>query len=163
MLATLVDLIVPSEEGSPGARDTGVAERLERQAGRSAEMWARYVRGLAAIDRVARQHAGAPFLRLSPAGQLDILGRIGVVAERVRWRRNASWTARVLRRLARIHYSVPGWGSRHGMGTAHDFFARLVNDVLAEFWTSRQAWQWISYDGPPMSEGYPDLGTPRTA
>ncbi|MBI2216278.1 MAG: gluconate 2-dehydrogenase subunit 3 family protein [Candidatus Rokubacteria bacterium] len=163
MLSALAELIVPSDGDGPGARDTRVAESLERHASRSAEVRARYARGLAAIDLVARRHAGSPFLGLPPARQLDVLGRIHAVAERVRWRRDASWAARVRRRLARVHYSVAGWGARHGMGEAHVFFPRLVDDVLAQFWTSRQAWQWVSYDGPPMSEGYPDLGTPRGA
>jgi hypothetical protein len=163
MVAALADLIVPCDGDGPGARDARVAPRLEQRVGTSAQARARYSRGLAAIDRVARRHRGRPFLALPPEAQRDVLARVDRVARRVAWTRDASLARRAGRRLALLHYSGPGWRARHGMDEAKIFFPQLVDDVLSMFWTSSAAWRWIGYDGPPMAEGYPELAQPRGA
>jgi hypothetical protein len=76
-MATLVvmsDLIIPSDEHSPGAKEAGVAAFIDVMVGASPEetrtMWRE---GLAAIDKASEKKYSKKYADASPENQLDLL------------------------------------------------------------------------------------------
>lgn len=147
LLARLAELIVPAEEGVPGAADVGVIGALERKLAASPVERGRYARGLPAYDRLARRRFGRPFLDLAEAEQVALLEQIdehgaggaGIPGVVVRVRRAAAVV----------------------VSPASHLFPVLVRDVMEAYYTTPQAWRWLEYDGPPMPAGYLDVLRPR--
>lgn len=67
--------LIPSDDTSPGATEAGAARYIDRALGGAlASSRDAYTAGLAALDTYARTAAGgAPFARLAPAAQDDVL------------------------------------------------------------------------------------------
>lgn len=162
MLVALVDQVVPAPgtDGGPGAAETKLVARLEQRLAASPELRAIYTRGMAAIDRVARRRGGRAFADLDAPEQFQVLARIDRAVERTRWTRDACVVLRAARRARRAWYTVVPI-VRPRMGEASRFFPRLVDDVFETFYTASASWEWLGYDGPPMSEGYAELTQPR--
>ncbi len=78
ILDELTELIIPTDEHSPGARAAGVAAYLD---GRLAELIdeenkKRWHEGLRRIDALAREMYGMPFMQAAPEQRLAVLSRI---------------------------------------------------------------------------------------
>ena len=78
LVEELSEMIVPTDEHSPGAKAAKVAAYID---GRLAEAWEPADRtawrdGLALVDQLSRDTSGKPFLESSPAERLSLLTRI---------------------------------------------------------------------------------------
>jgi len=84
LLDELAEMIIPSDEHSPGARAAKVASYIDA---RLAEAWedsdrTTWREGLRLIDRLATQSAGRPFVEASAEQRLALLQRIAEREER---------------------------------------------------------------------------------
>jgi gluconate 2-dehydrogenase gamma chain len=75
MVEQLVDLIIPPD-GSPGAKDAGVAEFIDFMAANDPEMKQPFHDGLKWLDDFARNSAGAGFVSLDAAQQEGLLSQL---------------------------------------------------------------------------------------
>jgi hypothetical protein len=75
ILRALLDRLIPSEDGFPGAVDAGVENYLARQfAGSCAHEATRLARGLLQLDAESFARHGVPFVSLAPSRQDALLG-----------------------------------------------------------------------------------------
>jgi hypothetical protein len=72
-LVRLTDLIVPVENGKPGAVAAGVPEWIDMLAGANDQLKASYVSGLAWIDAGMQRRGAADFIRAAPSEQTALL------------------------------------------------------------------------------------------
>lgn len=81
IVATIADHIIPRTE-TPGARDVGVDRFIGRMLSEyySDDERARFLDGLADVDRRAHRAAGRPFLESSAAEQLDLVAALDAEA-----------------------------------------------------------------------------------
>lgn len=81
IVATIADHIIPRTE-TPGARDAGVDRFIGRMLSEyyGDEERARFLDGLADVDRRARRATGHPFLELSAAEQHDLVATLDAEA-----------------------------------------------------------------------------------
>lgn len=142
----LAAVIVPSDDTSPGAKDAGVADALDRLLASAPSRRGLYARGLLSFDDWARRKHGQAFASLPRREQMKLL------EEADRMHRGRSRGSRIRRAVKNLYYlwRLP----------AVELFPHLVEDVLQAFYTSSVGWIWLGYDGPPMPQGYPDL-SPR--
>ena len=76
MVATVADLIIPTDEVSPGARAAGVHDWIDFVVANSpAGVQQRWQEGLAALDRASEESDGKKFLELEPELQRRLLER----------------------------------------------------------------------------------------
>ncbi|MGH9367240.1 MAG: gluconate 2-dehydrogenase subunit 3 family protein [Thermoanaerobaculia bacterium] len=151
LLEILSSLIVPSDEGGPGAREAGVVEILELRLASSPSRQGLYTRGLPGFDRISRKRYGRPFSALAISQQLDLLHEIdrlsNVKTGSVSVARKALVKSLNLYRILRF--------------PAVQLLPELIDDVMQTFYTSPVSAAWLGYDGPPMPRGYLDLERPR--
>ena len=78
MVDELSDLIIPTDEVSPGARAARVAGEIDRRIADSidAESKARWHTGLRAVNDLAREMTGTAFMQASPEQRLAVLTRM---------------------------------------------------------------------------------------
>jgi hypothetical protein len=150
LLEALSDLLLPSSEGSPGAREAEVARSIERILEASPSQRALYARGLESLESSSRKRKGRGFLELAKEEQLELLRRID---RRSRTGSGAPETEGLLGKASSL--------CREARFPVLQFFPVLVQDVRRVFYTSPVAWKWLGYDGPPMPDGYPDVTRPR--
>jgi hypothetical protein len=83
LLDTLTELIIPTDDHSPGAHDAGVAAFIDRSVAETylPEDKASWRKGLAAINTLSQSTNGGPFMKSSKAQQVDLLKTIAA-AER---------------------------------------------------------------------------------
>jgi hypothetical protein len=102
LLDELTELIIPTDEHSPGARAAGVAAYIDGRLAESLEPdWqARWRSGLEAVDALSRELHGKPFLAATPDQRVAVLTRMAAAesdpktpAERF-FRELKRWTAR---------------------------------------------------------------------
>lgn len=73
----VVGHIIPSEEGSPGAREAGVTEYIDRAlSGFMRDLQPVYREGLAEFEAFAVETAGAPYLDLDGEQQLAVIAEL---------------------------------------------------------------------------------------
>lgn len=73
--------IIPSEEGSPGARDAGVVYYIDRAlAGFMRELQPLYRRGLRALSKLAEDSFGQEFVALDESRQRELIERMDAAA-----------------------------------------------------------------------------------
>jgi len=82
-LVRLTDLIIPVEEGKPGAAAAGAAAWIDMLASENAELKDRYTTGLAWMDGAMKKRGAADFVSATPAEQTALLDLIA-------YRRNQS-------------------------------------------------------------------------
>lgn len=82
-LERLTDLIIPVENGAPGAVASGAAAWIDLLASESAELKKIYIDGLAWLDRAMQQRGAKDFVSAPPAQQTALLDLIA-------YRRNQS-------------------------------------------------------------------------
>ncbi|MBZ5590866.1 MAG: gluconate 2-dehydrogenase subunit 3 family protein [Acidobacteriia bacterium] len=78
MLDELTDLIIPTDDHSPGARAAGVAAYLDRRLAESIEdeRKQQWHAGLKRVDALAREMQGVPFMKATPEQRVAVLARI---------------------------------------------------------------------------------------
>jgi Gluconate 2-dehydrogenase subunit 3 len=147
LLETLASLIVPSDELGPGAKEADVAARLEAVIASSSERQAVYRSGLRSVQAIVYRISSEPLGDLPYPMQRAILTAL----ESAYRKRHAGGTGlhhRVNRKLRSWLYA------RRGYTDAIALFPTLVADVLETFYSSPVAWEWLGYDGPPLSRGW---------
>jgi gluconate 2-dehydrogenase gamma chain len=72
-LERLTDLIIPVDNGKPGALQAGVAGWIDALLHVNGELTSRYVTGLAWLDQTMTTQHGAPFVSATPAQQTALL------------------------------------------------------------------------------------------
>jgi hypothetical protein len=72
----LTDLIVPVENGAPGALEAGVPAWIDMLAGANDELKAIYVNGVAWLDQTMKRRGGMDFVTASPADQTALVDLI---------------------------------------------------------------------------------------
>ncbi len=148
-LETLADIIAPSDEVLPGARDVEAAMRVEDRLMRRTYDLDRYRQGLRWLDQVTAQvyGAGTLFVDLSREQQVALLKRIEA-------------TARQLRRPVRTPWDLPWryWDrlmvTLFGFGYGVFFLDVVREDVLEAVYSHPKTWVALGYDGPPQPLGY---------
>ena len=141
----LAAVILPSDADGPGAREAAAAQKVEAALAGSPDRQAVYIRGLRALDRLARRRAGRPFANLAEDARITLLRELEEVSE-ARFR---SALARYLPRRPLLLYTF--WRFPEV-----EFLKQFADDVFVAFYTSPVGWQWLEYDGPPMPLGYLD-------
>jgi hypothetical protein len=131
LLDELTELILPADEHSGGARAAGVARYIDaRLAGYDPELpplreaRERWKAGLAAVDALARQAGGVPFLELAGAQRVALLERLAA-REQAPETEAERFFGELKRWTARGYYT-----SRVGI---HDELGYKGNTLLAEF------------------------------
>ena len=77
IVATVADLIIPTDEISPGARAAGAQDWIDfLVANSSAEDQRRWREGIAALDEASRQARGKKFLELAGSAQRELLQQL---------------------------------------------------------------------------------------
>jgi len=78
LLDELTELIIPTDDHSPGARAAGVAAYIDFRLSESLEPeWkAKWRSGLAAVNGLSRDVAGKPFLEATPEQRVEVLTRM---------------------------------------------------------------------------------------
>ena len=72
----LAELIIPVENGAPGALEAGVPAWIDMLAGVNDQLKAIYVNGVAWLDAAMKRRAGMDFVAASPADQTGLLDLI---------------------------------------------------------------------------------------
>ena len=76
-IAIISDLIIPSDEHSPGAKATGIAGFIDLMVSESSnEIRALWRNGLAAIERMSQQEFSTPFISAGTGQQISLLKAI---------------------------------------------------------------------------------------
>jgi hypothetical protein len=147
-LECLAAIILPSDSSGPGAVDAGVVATIIRSLGTDKGKQSAYKRGLQAIDGLARGRFEKDLEALSPEFQHALVsfidqadGRIGFDARTI--------AERVRRKLSYWYYA-----SLMDVASVLEFWKMLREDVLVQFYSSRIAWDWLGYEGPPFPNGY---------
>ncbi len=77
MIANVAELVIPTDEGSPGARAAGVQDWIDFIVANSpAAVQKQWRAGLAAMDQFSLEVAGKKFLELEAAGQQKLLEQL---------------------------------------------------------------------------------------
>jgi hypothetical protein len=80
MVDELSDMIIPTDDHSPGARAARVAGEIDRRVADTVESdrRERWHVGLRAVNDLSREMAGKPFMEATPAERLAVLTRMAV-------------------------------------------------------------------------------------
>lgn len=78
LLDRLTDLVIPTDEHSPGAHDAGVAAYIDRRVAEAflSEEKTSWKKGLAAIDDLSRSMYDVPFLKSGKDKQIGLLKKV---------------------------------------------------------------------------------------
>jgi hypothetical protein len=78
LLEELSDMIIPTDERSPGARAAGVAAYIDSRLAESPEpeTRSRWREGLAGVDALSRELAGKPFLQATPEQRVQVVTKM---------------------------------------------------------------------------------------
>lgn len=154
----LANLIVPSDDASPGIEDVCVLgastlESLDRLIANSPERQELYGRGLLAFDLWAQKERKCTLASLPQEDQTRLLKASQHVYED--WTSPAPAVKKAWRRFKIItrNKGIPF--------LAGQLYSQIRSDCLQVFYTNRVSWLWLEYDGPPMDEGYPKLAARR--
>lgn len=156
LVGVLAALIVPSDDIGPGASDAGVADTLDGWLASSRRLRGLYTSGLLAFNALAEYTYGRQFTELERDEQTHLLHLVDQAYQGTKYT-EGSMANKVRRRLTDVYYSWPAPGAWGGLGAAGDLFPQLVEDIQQAFYTSRVAWDWLGYDGPPFLLG--DIGS----
>jgi hypothetical protein len=77
-LDTMTDLIIPTDDHSPGAHEAGVAAYIDRSVAEAfrAEDKTSWRTGLASIEQLSQSTSSQPFLQLSKRQQIELMKKI---------------------------------------------------------------------------------------
>jgi len=151
--AALANVIVPSDEETPGLDDIDVlgpsaTTMLDKLLQADRHKQDVYARGLLSFDLWAIRKHGCPFAKLTAGDQLALFQQAQQFNEKLS---SGSRVIRAWRLLCGVTQAAKGplFAAR--------LFPEIRNDCFQVFYTSRVSWVWLEYDGPPMDEGYPKL------
>jgi hypothetical protein len=150
LIEALASVIVPADKDRPGARDARIMSRLDALVASSPERHALYRDGVTAFERLAILHYRRPFTSLSFREQSRVFTAVDWAYE------GRSVVTRVRRKLLIVYLT------RRGLRAAVMLFPQLVRDVQDLFYTSPVAWNWLRYDGPPLTRRHADPVTYAT-
>jgi len=150
----LADIIVPSDEDTPGIEEVGVLDppaivTLDSLIVKSSSRQQLYSRGLLGFDVWAQHRKKCKFTDMAKADQIALFRDTQCIYER--WTDKGSVLTKAMRRLGTII------GANNGSFFASQLYPQIRDDCMQVFYTSRVSWVWLEYDGPPMDKGYPDL------
>jgi hypothetical protein len=122
----LTELIIPTDEHSPGARAAGVARYIDFRLSEEPEAAVRkmWKDGLRLVDGLSREINAQPFLKATPAGRLGVLARMAR-GEAKPEREEELFFRELKSRTAHAYYT-----SKIGL---HDELGYLGNTYLREF------------------------------
>lgn len=146
LVATLCAMIVPSDGNGPGALESGVVERLDQSLALSSQQRSLYARGLLAFEELAKRRGGRTFVEFSEQEKMALIDELERFYQKIA-RAGGSTVDQLMRKASAVYRSWPA-------GAAADFFAVLVEDAQAAFYSAEKAWRWLGYDGPPFSRAY---------
>lgn len=147
-LECLAAIILPSDSLGPGAVEAGVVATIIRSLGTDKDKQSSYKRGLQAIDGLARGRFEKDLEALSPELQHALVTFIDQADGRI------GFDARTLAERVRRKLSYWYYASMMDVASVLDFWKMLREDVLVQFYSSRIAWDWLGYEGPPFPNGY---------
>jgi hypothetical protein len=157
IVEALTNIIVPSDEETPGLEDVGVfgppaVVALDNLVVASSYRQFIYARGLLSFDAWAFKKRKTGFAKLSKEDQIALLRDAQEVFEK--------WTAPST--LQRVSTKVRAI-TQSGVGPyfASQFYPVIRDDCFVVFYTNRVSWSWLEYDGPPMDLGYISVTEPR--
>ncbi|HXJ38632.1 MAG TPA: gluconate 2-dehydrogenase subunit 3 family protein [Bryobacteraceae bacterium] len=75
-LKKLADIVIPTDQNSPGASEAGAAEYIDFLASRNADLAAIFNGGFAWLDNYMSKTYGADFLTAKPQQQTDLLDKL---------------------------------------------------------------------------------------
>ncbi|MEW6246149.1 MAG: gluconate 2-dehydrogenase subunit 3 family protein [Nitrospirota bacterium] len=148
VLEALASLIVPTDGHGPGAIEARVAIELDRTLIGNPARRMQYFLGLRAFDDYARTRFGSGFPTLPHHRQLELLSAVHQAGERIH-SEAGSLAERAQRKISYWYYAR--W---HRLLPLIEFWIIVRADVLTVFYSSREAWDWLGYDGPPFPNGY---------
>ena len=154
----LANIIVPSDEETPGLDDVDVLGppaivSLDDLVMTFPDRQQLYARGLLAFDTWAFKERRCKFAEMPKEYQITLLGAAQRSYED--WTRSRSAFVKAWHRLRSTAQA------RSGEIFAAQLYSQIRDDCLQIFYTSRVSWVWLNYDGPPMDQGYPSLIEPR--
>jgi hypothetical protein len=156
LVSALAAVILPSDDRGPGATEAKIAQQLDVMLVAAPQQKQRdYARGLLSFDEWARRQHGRAVADLSYENQVALVTTIAAVnsAELA----SPSLLVKIRRKLTVLNQR------RLGLFPAVPFLPLLIRDVMRLFYTSKTAWDWLGYDGPPMPKGYDDLMNTRVS
>lgn len=148
-IAALASIIVPSDGEGPGAKEVGLEWRIDEMVADTPRIQSVYREGLRALDALAERHYQQTFLMIEPERQAELIRMV----EEAKVAVDVEAATSVQRAKRKLSY----WYYYRWMGvTAQvaEFIPRLVQDVKIRFYSSREAWAWLGYEGPPFPLGY---------
>jgi len=158
VVVALARIIVPSDEETPGLEDIGVlgppaVVMFDRLVATSCYRQQIYSRGLLAFDVWAVSKHGHKFAEIPEQAQKALFAAAQDLHER--WTGGTSAAKKAVHRLRALTLAS------RGTLIAAQLYDQIRSDSLQLFYTSRVAWTWLGYDGPPMDKGYQSLVAPR--
>lgn len=152
LVNVLSSLIIPSGIDGPGAIEANVVGHIDRMVTMSPSAKSVYPKGLVAFDVVAQRQYGKLFTELAMPQQIQLFTLVEQ-ASSVMNSDPSSLLLRAYRKLSFWYYFE--W---LGLRPAAELFDRLLLDTKVGFYSSKVAWDWLGYDGPPFPLGY--IGSP---
>jgi hypothetical protein len=154
----LARIIVPSDEETPGMDEVSVLDppamvALDHLVATSSPRQNVYARGLLSFDMWALKQRGRKFADLPEGDRTGLL-----IAAQQLWERQSREMSPAKKGWRRLQALIQ---VRNGAFFAAELYPQIRADCLRVFYTSRVAWTWLEYDGPPMDKGYPSLTVPR--
>jgi hypothetical protein len=126
LLERLTDLIIPVENGKPGALAAGAAAWIDMISSENAQLKAIYTKGLAWMDQAAKERGAADFVTATQAQQFALLDQIA-------YRRNKS----------------------EPLAAGIEFFGWVRRMTVDAFYTSEIGFRDIDYRGNAPMGSYP--------
>lgn len=149
MVSALAGVLIPSDGNGPGALDVGVVEKIDRMVTENQEIRTRYREGLQAFDQAAQAGYRKHFADLSADRQRDVV-RFVADARTFLWDTEARSFWEKLERKATWYYYR--W---YGVtNDTIDLFDTVYAHTTGLFYSSKAAWDWLEYEGPPFPFGY---------
>jgi hypothetical protein len=152
LVKVLSSIIIPSGINGPGAIEADVVGHIDRMVAASTNIKNVYGNGLAAFDLAAERQYGRIFTELNPSQQIELFALVEQ-ASVVMNLDPSSLPLRAYRKVSFWYYFE--W---LGLRAAAELFDRLLLDTKVSFYTSKVAWDWLGYEGPPFPLGY--IGRP---
>lgn len=148
-IAALTSLIIPSDGEGPGAKEVGLQWRIDEMVAGTPRIQGVYREGLVGLNALAERRYQHTFVSLDPERQAELMRMI----EEAKAAMDVEATTAVQKTKRKLSY----WYYYRWMGVTApvaEFVPRIVQDAKIKFYSSREAWAWLGYEGPPFPLGY---------
>lgn len=149
IVSALAGILIPSDGNGPGALEVGVLGKIDRLVADDQGLRTRYREGLRAFDQAAQAGYRKGFADLKADRQRDVV-RFVADARTILWDTEARSFWEKLERKATWYYYR--W-----YGVTNDtieLFDMAYAHTTGLFYSSKAAWDWLGYEGPPFPFGY---------